>query len=393
MNKKYIAFIPVRGGSKSIPLKNIKPIVGRPLVCWTVEAACACKYIETIFVATDSDDIKESIRDNMSFFSYPDKIKLFDRDPATATDTASTESAMIDFAERVEFDDVILIQATSPLLKGDHLEQAIETFEQNHYDSLLSVVRQKRFIWEEIDGQFKSVNYDYRKRPRRQEFNGYLVENGAFYITNRKRLLETQCRLSGKIGTFEMDEETYFEIDEPSDWTIVEHFLSNYRRKGRVRKIKMLLTDCDGVLTDGGMYYSENGDELKKFNTRDGMGIAVLRKSGVKVGIITGEDTQIVVNRGNKMQVDYIFKRISDKLSVLKDIAVKEKISLDEIAYIGDDINDIECLRAVGVGFTVPAATQKVKDAANIILDINGGEGAVRVVADWILENNKVVTD
>jgi len=393
MNKKYIAFIPVRGGSKSIPLKNIKPIGGRPLVCWTVEAACACKYIETIFVATDSEDIKRSIRDNMSFFSYPDKIKLFDRDPATATDTASTESAMIDFAERVEFNDVILIQATSPLLEGDHLEQAIEAFEQNHYDSLLSVVRQKRFIWGKIDGQFKSINYDYRNRPRRQEFDGYLVENGAFYITNRKRLLETQCRLSGKIGTFEMDEETYFEIDEPSDWTIVEHFLSNYRRKNRVKKIKMLLTDCDGVLTDGGMYYSENGDELKKFNTRDGMGIAVLRKSGVKVGIITGEDTQIVVNRGNKMQVDYIFKGICDKLSVLKDIAVKEKISLDEIAYIGDDINDIECLRAVGVGFTVPVATQKVKDAANIILDINGGEGVVRVVADWILENNEVVTD
>ena len=158
------------------------------------------------------------------------------RDAATATDTASTESAMLAFAEaQDDFEHIVLVQATSPLLTADDLAGGIEKYETGGYDSLLSVVRQKRFLWQEQDGTAAPVNYDPQHRLRRQEMEGFLVENGAFYITTRARLLETRCRISGRIGTCEMPEPTYFEIDEPSDWGIMEG-LKQAELQGTARK-------------------------------------------------------------------------------------------------------------------------------------------------------------
>lgn len=223
--KKNFAFIPVRGGSKSIPLKNIKNFCGKPLVYWTAKAANDCKEISEVYISTDSDKIAEVVKS----FDLP-KIKIIGRSEETAKDTASTESAMLEFAEKFEFDNIILIQATSPLLESSDLDGGMKKF-FGGYDSLLSVVRQKRFIWHEVDKMAVAQNYNPQSRPRRQEWNGYFVENGAFYITSRENLLKSKCRISGRIGLYEMSEETYFEIDEPSDWIIMEQ-LKNRGEKG-----------------------------------------------------------------------------------------------------------------------------------------------------------------
>lgn len=130
----------------------------------------------------------------------------------------------------------------------------------------MSAVRQNRFCWKiNDDGTASPLNYDVYNRPRRQDFSGYMVENGAFYITSRELLISTGNRISGRIKIVEMCKESFFEIDEPSDWTIVESFIDNtiISKNESECAIKMFLTDCDGCLTDGGMYYSENGDELK----------------------------------------------------------------------------------------------------------------------------------
>lgn len=145
--------------------------------------------------------------------------------------------------------------------------------------------------------------------------------------------------------------------------------------------IKLFLSDVDGVLTDGGMYYSEKGDELKKFNTRDGMAFQMLHKAGIKTGIITSEDTSIVTNRAKKMKVDYLYqgKRDGGKLAAAKEICQQEGISLNEVAYIGDDINCVELLSTVGIAACPADACQKVKDIPGIIvLETAGGDGCVR---------------
>ncbi len=385
MVDKYVAFIPVRGGSKSIPFKNIKPICGKPLVFWTIDAAVQCDLIHKIYIATDSCEIKNLVNTYIKSINKEEKVFCIDRDPQTATDTASTESAMLEFAQKYVFQNIVLIQATSPLLRTEDLTQAIESYNKHFFDSLLSVVRQKRFVWKQQSGVSFPVNYDYNNRPRRQEFEGYLVENGAFYITSRKALLSSLCRLSGKIGTYVMDEVTYFEIDEPSDWIIVENLLKKRQKKKLNKNIKLFVTDCDGVLTDGGMYYSENGDEMKKFNTKDGMGFSLLRKANIKTAIISGEDRKIIEDRAMKLNVDYIFMGAKDKITLLKSLIDELDITMQEVAYIGDDINDIECIQAAGLGFTVKDAVNDILEVADIVLPVEGGKGAVREAIEYIL--------
>ena len=264
-----VAFIPVRGGSKSIPFKNIKEICGKPLVYWVVKAACGCKYIDKVYVATDSEKIKECVEKLVKEEEILKKVEVIGRSKESATDTASTEYAMLEFAEKTDFDNIVLVQATSPLLISDDIDKGFEMFEKDEVDSVLSVVRQKRFCWEKDEkGYAHAVNYDVFNRPRRQEFEGYLVENGAFYISSKKNLLESKNRVSGNIKAVEMKEDTFFEIDEPSDWLIIEALMKKRNNVlfDKKKEIKMFLTDCDGCLTDGGMYYSEFGIAKGKRN-------------------------------------------------------------------------------------------------------------------------------
>ena len=395
------AFIPVRGGSKSIPHKNIKEIAGKPLVYWTVKAAADCEQIDLVYVATDDDLIADTVRS----FGL-NKVNVIGRSAESASDTASTESAMLEFADKYEFDDIVLIQATSPLLSTKDLNKGFELYAEETTDSVLSVVRQKRFVWRVSEnGEASSVNYDHNKRPRRQEFDGYLVENGAFYITSKARLLESKNRLSGRIKALEMPEETYFEIDEPSDWIIIEHLLEkrenevktsdkvnapNSNADGKRPDIKMVLMDCDGVLTDAGMYYSENGDELKKFNALDGMGIRLLRERGILVGIITGEDRELNKRRAEKIKVDIFVPGCKDKLSKVKEICKERGIVLSNVCYIGDDINDTNVIKSVGLGCSVPNGIDEVKKTAQYITTREGGSGAVREVVDMLISSGRI---
>lgn len=377
-----IAFIPVRGGSKSIPLKNIKPFCGKPLVCWNIEALEQCNEVDEIIVATDSDKIEEVVS-NQPY----NKTKVYHRSAENACDTASTESVMLEYVNYAQLPSdcvFILVQATSPLTGTQHFAEALAMYRKGEFDSILTCVRNYRFFWN-VDGT--SMNYDYNNRPRRQDFDGMLMENGAFYINTVSNILSSGNRLSGHIGIYEMPTYTAAEIDEPDDWVVLEnlmrrHILSKSQREEK--HIKLFLCDIDGTLTDGGMYYSENGDELKKFNTRDGMGFMLLQEVGIKTGIITSEDTLIAKRRAQKLKVDFLRqgKRDIGKLAIVEEICSQLGISLDEVAYIGDDINCIDLLNAVGMKACPADACEEVMRIKGIeVMDKRGGEGCVR---EWI---------
>ena len=154
------------------------------------------------------------------------------------------------------------------------------------------------------------------------------------------------------------------------------------------KKIKLFLSDVDGVLTDAGMYYSENGDELKKFNTHDGKGFELLRNANIKTGIITSENTKIVERRAKKLKVDFLYqgKEHGGKLEAAKVICKDLGITLDEVAYIGDDVNCLELLSNVGFAACPNNAVDIIKAIPNIlVLSAKGGEGAVREFVNKIL--------
>ncbi len=384
-----VALIPVRGGSKSIPLKNIKEICGKPLVYWTAKAACECKSIDAVYVATDSIDIKREVdRFCASEKELFTKLKVIERSQENASDTASTESVMLEFSEKYDFDNIVLIQATSPLLTGRDLDGGYELFNTEGTDSVISVVRQKRFLWSEDDNKIATPqNYDVYNRPRRQEFDGYLMENGAFYITSKKLLEETKNRLSGCIRAYVMPEDTAIEIDEPDDFIVLEKLLKKRLKDNMItfrKTVKMVVTDCDGCLTDGGMYYSENGDELKKFNTKDGLALRRLHDKGIITGIITGETRELNRRRAEKLHMDFIEEGVEDKAAVLRDVCDRYGVLLDEVLYIGDDINDLDAMKIAGISACPADASRDISDISDFIADLNGGDGAVRRIIETV---------
>ncbi|HOJ66154.1 MAG TPA: acylneuraminate cytidylyltransferase [Paludibacteraceae bacterium] len=156
------------------------------------------------------------------------------------------------------------------------------------------------------------------------------------------------------------------------------------------QKIKLLLSDIDGVMTDGGLYYSEFGDQSKKFHVRDGMGLKILQSKGIKVGIVTSEDNKIAEMRYNKLQLDYLYKgrKNGGKLAAALEICEKEGISLQQTAYIGDDVNCYELLCSVGLAACPADAMELIKSVPGIIkMKAKGGQGCVREFVEYILKN------
>jgi N-acylneuraminate cytidylyltransferase len=384
--RNVIAFIPARGGSTSIPKKNIKHFCGHPLIFWNISELNKCKEVAEIWVATDSEEITNTV---LSF--NISKVKIFHRSKENAQDHSSTESVMLEFLEKNDFSGdtiFILSQATSPFTLQSDYQEGISTLSDQKYDSVLSVVRKKSFYWNENG---TPINYDYTKRPRRQDFKGALQENGAFYISTVENIKRNLNRLSGKIGLVEMPDYSTIELDEKEDWAIASHYMKRYIlcQKNVENKIKLFISDVDGVMTDAGMYYSEQGDELKKFNTRDGMGFELLRNAGIKTAIITTEKTRIVEERAKKLNIDYVNQGLKNKgkLMAIQEICQIEKIELSNVAYIGDDINCIEALNHVGLAACPADAQTRIKEIPGIIiLQKKGGEGVVReFIEDYIL--------
>jgi 3-deoxy-D-manno-octulosonate 8-phosphate phosphatase (KDO 8-P phosphatase) len=163
--------------------------------------------------------------------------------------------------------------------------------------------------------------------------------------------------------------------------------MSQEQLRVKAKKIKLLLTDCDGVLTDAGVYYSERGEEMKKFNLRDGMGVERLRNlCKIDVGIITGENSPIVARRGEKLKMTHVYLGIKDKEAQLMQIIAQNQLQLDEIAYIGDDMNDLAVIRIAGLTACPADAVSEIKETVHYICAVNGGEGAFREFAEWIIQ-------
>jgi len=297
----------------------------------------------------------------------------------------------MEFLDKNSFDDddlFLLVQATSPLTQTKDFDKALNMMKVAKSDSLLTCVRTKRFFWNDNG---TPLNYNYLSRPRRQDFDGMLMENGAFYINTIRNIKVNKNRLSGKISIYEMEEFTATEIDENDDWIVAESLMRKYVLSGKDRPvIKLFLSDVDGTLTDASMYYGENGEEFKKFNTHDGKGFELLRAAGIKTGMITSENTNIVKNRAKKIKADYLYQGLEhkEKLVIVKEICHKEGIALTDVAYIGDDINCKELLESVGIAACPSDALKEIKNIPNItILSKKGGYGVVREFADIIIGN------
>jgi N-acylneuraminate cytidylyltransferase len=384
MSKK-IGFIPLRKNSKGIPGKNKKKLVGRPLFCWVLTEAIFSE-LDEVYVFTNDTEIIDFINKE---YHWTSKVKTLLREEINANDTASTESALIEFSEKInqDYELLCLLQATSPLTTSKDINNAINKITNDGFDSVLSVVKTHRFTWN-LDGT--AQNYDVFNRPRRQDFDGLLIENGAIYITKKEAFLSSKNRVSGNIGLIEMPEDTLVELDSLTDWLIVENLLTERLKKAKkTQRIEYLVLDVDGVFTDGGIYYNAEGELAKKFDMRDGMGLEILRENKVVVVVLTAENSALVAQRMKKLNIQNTFLGVKDKYSFLQQFLVSNKSSIGAVAYIGDDVNDLANLCNAGWSFAPNNATNAVKPHVDMVLNQDSANGAIREACEFILKYNK----
>ena len=227
-----VAIIPARAGSKGLLKKNVLPILGKPLIAWSIEHALNSELIDEVYVSTDCEEIKKISED------FGAKVPFL-RPSEISTDTASTESAMLHFCdwaskEQVHFENLILLQATSPLRYPDSIDRAIKNFLDGFFDSLVTVTATHRFFWKNLKNP--EATYDYLNRPRRQDITKNdirFIETGSFYITRLRTFLESKNRICGKICMFELSHDESYEIDTHLDFKICELLLEQYNLKNK----------------------------------------------------------------------------------------------------------------------------------------------------------------
>lgn len=369
---KIVSLIPLRWGSKSIPYKNIKIIWWQPLCNRTINASLWSELINETRVSTDDDKIKE--------IALKAWAKVIDRPKEFWTDTASTESVMSHFMENINFDILVTIQATSPLTASKDLDSALNKFFDEWYDSMLTWVLTKRFFRTK---EWKSLNYDFMHRPRRQEFGWTIMENGAFYITKKEILQKYWNRLWGNIWVYEMEEKHAIEIDEPSDWIALECLLSQ-NSKWDFKDIKVIFSDFDGVWTDNKVILNEEWLESLIFSKEDSLWLNYFKeKSNIPLIILSKERNKIIAKRCEKLQLD-LEHALDWKKEYIENYLNEYNLNRGNVCYIWNDLNDLECIKLAGFSFCPSDANEEVKRNTKYILKHNWWNWAIRELLDLI---------
>lgn len=378
---EVVAIIPARGGSKGVPRKNLRRVGGVPLVARAIASARRSGAIDRIVVSTDDAEIAAVAREWGA--------DIVERPAEIAGDTASSESAVLhalgELAARgIEVSVVALLQATSPFVDAPALAEAVRLVASDRFDSAFAAVETYGFLWErDAEAHALAVNHDAAHRPRRQDRAPHHLETGAFYVFGAAGFTVSAHRFFGRIGIVEVPERTPIEIDTTSELEQARA-LAPLIDVPEPIDVDVVVTDFDGVHTDDTVRVDENGRESVRVSRSDGMGVALLRRSGVRVLILSTETNPVVGARARKLQVE-VLQGLGDKARALCAWADASGIPLSRIAYLGNDVNDLECLELVGWPVAVPGSHPLVLAAARTVVDRRGGEGAVRALADRVL--------
>ncbi len=382
-----LAVIPARGGSKGIPRKNVRLLAGKPLIAHTIEQAQLARSVNRVVVSTDDPEIA-SVAQKFG-------AEVVWRPPEISGDDAPSEAALLHALEYLEQtegyqpDILVFLQCTAPLTLAEDIEGTIRVLLEEDADTALAVTPFHRFLWRKDEkGDAVGINHDKRHRPLRQEMEPQYLETGAVYVMRVEGFKKAKHRFFGKTALYVMPPERCWEIDEPVDLLIAEVLLREQQRKQKLqllpRPVSALVLDFDGVMTDNRVVVFEDGREGVLVNRSDGWGIARLKQTGIPILVLSSEENPVVQARCRKLGIEFR-QGVQDKLGALKEWTKSRNIDPVHVVYVGNDENDIPCLQWVGCGVVVNDAHPKAKQAACLILDNPGGQGAVREIADLIL--------
>lgn len=376
-----VAIIPARGGSKQIPRKNLERVGGVPLVERAVRAAHAAAGIDLVVVSTDDAEI--------AAVASAAGARVIDRPAEIAGDTATSESAILHVLDELEaegtrVDVVAFLQATSPFIPHDSLALAVQEVCADRADSMFAAHETFGFLWrEDAEGHAVAINHEAAHRPRRQDREPHHLETGAFYVFRAEGFRHSKHRFFGRTRIAVVPEWTAIEIDDADQLRVARALAALHEAADPIR-VHAVVTDFDGVHTDDTAIIDDAGREQVRVSREDGMGVAMLRRAGIPMLILSTEVNPVVRARADKLRVP-VLHGIEDKEKALRAWAQENGVSLRDTAYLGNDVNDLPAMRIVGWPIAVANAHPSVLAEARVVLSRRGGEGAVRELVERVL--------
>ncbi|MEU1403378.1 N-acylneuraminate cytidylyltransferase [Streptomyces sp. NPDC005728] len=411
--RRVLAVIPARGGSKGVPAKNLAPVGGIPLVARAVRECRAARLVTDVVVSTDDQAIAAAARQAGA--------EVVLRPAAIAGDTATSEAAVLHAMDAHEalhgaaVDVVLLVQCTSPFLVREDVDGVAGAVVENGADTAVTVAPFHGFIWRDaaddpvavdtestttvggsvtvansttVSGGY-GVNHDKSFRPRRQDRPQDLLETGAAYAMDAAGFREHKHRFFGHTELVRTDPARVLEIDDPHELARARALapLFDADRPGALPTyddIDAVVLDFDGTQTDDRVLIDSDGREFVSVHRGDGLGIAALRKSGLKMLILSTEQNPVVAARARKLKLP-VLHGIDRKDLALKQWCEEQGIAPERVLYVGNDVNDLPCFALVGWPVAVASAHDVVRGAARAVTNLPGGDGAIREIASWIL--------
>ncbi|MGW4019776.1 cytidylyltransferase domain-containing protein [Streptomyces sp. NPDC005009] len=418
--RRVLAVIPARGGSKGVPAKNLAPVGGVPLVARAVRECRASRYVTDVVVSTDDQAIAAAGRQAGA--------EVVLRPAAIAGDTATSEAAVLHAMDTHEalhgapVDVVLLVQCTSPFLLREDIDGVAAAITDQGADTAVTVAPFHGFVWRDgADGAAPStpageatahgtaggagagpsadagpaaagghgVNHDKSFRPRRQDRPQDLLETGAAYAMDAAGFRAHKHRFFGRTELVRTDPARVLEIDDPHDLARARALapLFDAERPGALPTaddIDAVVLDFDGTQTDDRVLIDSDGREFVSVHRGDGLGIAALRRSGLKLLILSTEQNPVVAARARKLKLP-VLHGIDRKDLALKQWCEEQGTAPERVLYVGNDVNDLPCFALVGWPVAVASAHDVVRGAARAVTTLPGGDGAIREIAGWIL--------
>lgn len=391
MITKYPCIILARGGSKGIPNKNLVDFCGQPLLAWSILQALQANAVDQVYVSSDSDEILSIAADYGAIaVKRPDEL---------STDLSSSESALLHALEyisgtypRTNLENIIFLQATSPLRVSKDIDNALNVFAKEKADSLFSdSILDDLCIWVEKGNKLVGKTFDPENRGRRQDRQPMFLENGSIYIFKSSLLRQTKNRLGGKICRYTMPYWKSHEIDTVDDLELCKYLFNNHLLGGWENKfrlfdksmISLMVYDFDGVMTDNCAIQLEDGSEGVYINRNDGWGVQSIKKMGIPQIILSSEKNSVVSLRGKKLGIEVI-QGCLEKKTLLQGYCRDQGIDISNVLYIGNDVNDLEVMKIVGYPIAPSDAHPSVISIAKYVTKAKGGKGVVKEVSEYI---------
>jgi N-acylneuraminate cytidylyltransferase len=394
--QRTVAIIPARGGSKGVPGKNLRTVGGVSLVARAVRSCLSADLIDAVFVSTDDEAIAAEARAAGA--------GVIRRPAELAGDLATSESALLHgldtLASRANQADpqvLVFVQCTSPFIDACDLDAAVAAILEQRADSAFAGVASYQFLWRDAHplsapGSRSVVgqNHDAAYRPRRQDRRPDFRETGAFYAMSVAGFRSHRHRFFGRTTVIEVAELTAMEIDTVDELALAQAVatLVDVAETTQV-DVDAVITDFDGVHTPDTAYLDQTGQESVRVSRSDGLGIAALRAAGVPMLIVSKERNPVVTARAQKLGID-VLQGIDDKEPAVREWLQRQAVEPARAAYLGNDVNDLGAMAAVGWAVAVADAHPAALAAARLVLSRRGGEGAVRELCDLVMNTRRL---